>query len=499
MHLANIPLTDAVITEGRYAREKSRGCDDLFERASTIIRDGSKFDYGYVPKALVHREEQMSRMELLFRPLADQHRSCTAFLTGGVGTGKTVTANRFCEDLRAYLFKNGRRMDTVYINCRNSSEAGAMITILRHFDPGFPLRGFSVEDMSRSLAIHLSSNQTALTVILDEVDVLLKKGPCNLVYQLTRSSGTAPVSLIMISQFPLDNLLDEASMSTFKRSNTVRFNSYSRDELREIVAARAEEALLPGKITEEALDLIAEQSAEYGDARMAIELLERASAIAEEDTLGEVTVEHARSAKAMTYSSVSEAKLRTLDINRMAVLLAVARAMKQNLSIQTSAAEKTYAVVCEEYNLKARKHTQYWNYLQDLDRAGVVKIEIVDDSTGRNSIVKLTDIPSKVLAEKMESLIEEKLTEDDEDALRPLRTRCRHIPEVQRDPSVRRALHEVRGPQGQEGDPQADTCLRRGQDSRCCLRRQGQHGGPEDGVVRVRSQERRGGPCDNHR
>ena len=386
----------------------------MFEKSSTIIRDGTKFDYNYVPNVLIHREEQMSRMELLFRPLAEQNRSCTAFLTGGVGTGKTVTANRFCQDLKAYLFKNGRAMDTIYINCRNSSEAGAMIAIMRHFDPGYPLRGFSVEDMSRSLAMHLSSNNTALTVILDEVDILLKKGPCNLIYQLTRSVGTAPVSLIMISQFPVDNLLDDASLSTFKRSNTVRFNSYSRDELREILVARAEEALFPGRISDDVFDIIADQSSEYGDARMAIELLERSAFIAEEDTAGEITVEHARSAKAMIYSSVSETKLRTIDINRMAVLLAIARAMKQNPSLLSAVAEKTYAVVCEEYNLKARKHTQFWTYLQDLDRLGVVKVDVRNDPSGRNGIITLTDIPSKVLAEKMEALIEERLEADDD-------------------------------------------------------------------------------------
>lgn len=391
----------------------------MFERASTIIRDGSVFDYDYVPKVLIHREEQTSRLELLFRPLAESNRPCTAFLTGGVGSGKTVTANLFCRDLRDYMFRNGREMGIIYINCRNTSESGAMVRILRHFDPGFPLRGFSLEDMSRSLAVHLSSNRCALTVVLDEVDVLLKKGPCNLVYQLTRSGGdlSAPVSLIMISQYPVDNLLDEASVSSFRRSNTIRFNSYTRDELREIIAARAEEALFPGRISDDVIDLIADQSAEYGDARLAIELLERSASIAEEDSGGEVTIEHARSAKAMIYSAVSETKLRSLDINRLAVLLAIARSIKQNPSVSSMAVEKTYAIVCEEFNLKARKHTQFWTYLQDLDRVGMMKMEIRNDSTGRSGKILLTDIPSKVLAEKVETIIEDILSEEDRDAL----------------------------------------------------------------------------------
>lgn len=380
----------------------------MFDRKSAIIRDGSKLDYAYVPKDLVHREEQMARMETLFRPLALDSRPCSAFLTGGVGTGKTVTARRFCADMADYLASKGRPTDTIYVNCRNSSEAGALLQIIRYYDPGYPERGFSAEEMARVLALHLAGNTRGLVIILDEVDILFKKGSTDLVYQLTRArtEQIAPVSLIMISQEPVESLLDEASMSTFRRSNTVRFNKYSRSELREIVAVRASEALVAGAYSEDSLDLIADESAEYGDARMAIELLDRAANIAEEDEEGELSTEHVRAAKAMIYSAVSDSKLRSLDVNRMVVLLAVARAMKKNNQISSATAEKTYAIVCEEYEIPARKHTQYWTYLQDLEKLGVIRITLTNDANGRTAMIALPDIPSKVLAQKMESILD---------------------------------------------------------------------------------------------
>ncbi len=391
----------------------------MFERKSNIIRDGSKLDYSYVPKNLVHREEQMARLETLFRPLAVDNRPCTAFLTGGVGTGKTVTARRFAEDAAAYMAEHGGALDVVYVNCRNVSEAGALLQIIRRYDPGFPERGFSTEEMARVLAQHLAGNSRGLLVILDEVEVLLKRGPVDIVYQLTRAQPgpSAPVSLIMISQEQIERLLDEASLSTFRRANTVRFNRYSRSELREIAASRAEEAIVPGRCTEEALDLIADESADSGDARMAIELLDKAANIAEDEGDPEITPEHVRAAKGGIYSAVSDSKLRTLDANRMVVLLAVARAMKRNASIPSSAAEKTYAVVCEEYGIPARKHTQFWTYLQDLDKLGAVRVTVVNDAAGRTAMVSLPDVPSKVMAEKMEALLEEGRDDD----LRPLR------------------------------------------------------------------------------
>lgn len=416
----------------------------MFEKASAIIRDGSRLDYSYVPDRLVHRESQMSSLERLFRPLAESNRSCTAALHGSVGTGKTVTAALFCRELSEYMAKAGRPVDVISVNCRNTSESGVLLRLIRHFDRGFPDRGFSPDDMARVLSGHLAESARGTVVVLDEVDVLLKKTSVDLVYQLTRPDAArrSPVSLILISQDPLDRLLDQASMSSFRRTNVVRFDRYSRSELREIVGLRAEEALYPGRITPDALDLIAEHASEYGDARMAIELLDRAANIAEEDSGGEVGIEHVRAAKAMIYSTVTEERLRGLDVHRQAALLAIARSMKDNPSIPIAVAEKTYAVVCEEYGMPARKHTQFWTYIQDLARTGVIKLTSAVDSGGKASQISLPDIPSRVLAEKMEDIMDGGAGGDG-DEVRSLRPRGRDIRQVQRVPSLRPALHAL--------------------------------------------------------
>ena len=147
----------------------------MFENASSIIMDPSKLDYEYVPKVLVDRDEQMKTMEVLFRPLAQYGRSCSAFLTGGVGTGKTATAKRFCADMSDYCRSKGKPIEVVFINCRNkSSEAAVILQIIRLFDRGFPERGFSVEEMARVLRTHLMDNSRNLVIVFDEVDYLIR-------------------------------------------------------------------------------------------------------------------------------------------------------------------------------------------------------------------------------------------------------------------------------------------------------------------------------------
>lgn len=384
----------------------------MFDRSSVIIRNGRALDYDYVPKTLQRRDRQIAQLDTLFRPLALDNRQCTALLLGGVGTGKTVTARRFVADMSDYMASRGRPFDAVYINCRNLSESGALLQLVRLFDPGYPERGFSADETARTLAQHLSAVRRGLVVTLDEADVLLKRGTTDLIYQLTRArtDDVAPISLIMVSQTPIDLYIDEASRSSFKRSNTVAFGMYTEDELFDILSARAEEALMPGTYPEDALRMIAAESADYGDARMAIELLDRSANIAEEEDSGEITLEDVRAARAMTYSTVSESKLKDLDINQMAVLLAAARSMKGSLSVMSSAVEKTYAIVCEEYGIPAKKHTQFWKYLQSLDNIGVLRLtRSTAENIGKVVLVSLTDVPSKVLAGKLEALIEERL------------------------------------------------------------------------------------------
>lgn len=389
----------------------------MFEKSSSIIKDSNVLDFNYVPRNLVNREEQMHQLETIFRPLIADNRPCNAFLMGSVGTGKTVTAKKFCQDMKGYCAEKNIPIDTIYINCRNNnSENAVLLNLIRYFDKGHPERGFSNEDLAKILKIHLTKNKKPLVVTLDEADVLLKKNSVDIIYQMTRFyddvNRPAPISLILISQESVYSLMDEASASSFRRSTMVKFNKYSREELRMIVTQRAEEALFPGKISDDALDQIADSAEESGDARMAIELLDKAANMAEDETLGEVTTENVRAAKALIYSVVSESKVQSLDLNKKLALLAIARAMKQNSLVPISTVESTYAVVCEEYDVPARKHTQFWSYVQDLEKVGLVKTRISSTGrAGRATSISLPDIPSKVLAMKVAEMLDNELSD----------------------------------------------------------------------------------------
>lgn len=383
------------------------------ERSSELFRDPSKLSFDYVPDRLVHREAQFSKLWMLFRPVLESGTSQTAFLIGSVGTGKTATSKRFCLDFVKEAQQKQKAVDFVIVNCRQrNTESSVLLRLVTHFDEHFPDRGFSSAEMLRSLRKHIEKRKLHLIVVLDEADVLLRRGAGDLVYHLSRFDeekvgGRASMSLILVSQKYVLDMLDPASSSTFKRANAIQFEKYHAQELADIVSERAEIAFFPQAISKECIELIGDIASEFGDARFAIELLEKAGMLADEDNGTSITPEHVRAAKALTYSVVTESKMDELDKQRKIVLLSIARSIKDQAYVTTGEVERTYKVVAEEYGEKARAHTQFWAYIQDIANEGLIETKVLGDSSGggRTTYISLPDIPAKVLQDKLEASI----------------------------------------------------------------------------------------------
>ena len=380
----------------------------------SVFKDQRTLSFDYVPQRLVHREAQMKKLVMLYRPVVESNLSQNAVLTGSVGTGKTATAKRFCTDLKDFAEKQQKAVDWVLVNCRQrNSESSAVLHVVNHFQPNFPDRGFSITEMLRILRKDLEKRKVHLVIVLDEADMLLKKAGPDIIYKLTRFGeekvdGRDLVSLMLISQKNVFEMLDASSTSTFKRTNVVEFGKYSSDELRDIVKARAELAFHDGAIDDDAINLIAEVSSEWGDARFAIEILEKAGMLADEESASKISVEHVRGAKAEAYSSITESKLAGLDRHQKLSLLGIARASRGKAYVTTGEAESAYKVACEEYSEKPRAHTAFWGLMKDLDMLGVVSAKKSGPGiSGKTTVITLLDIPAKVLEQRVRQMLKD--------------------------------------------------------------------------------------------
>jgi len=385
--------------------------DELF--SSSVIKDLRMLDFDYVPEELPHRTEQLKKLAQMFKPLLSGLPQ-NVFIRGPVGTGKTAMTKHFCQSLVSIARKQGIVIEYIHINCRKrSTDSLVLLGILTHFDQRFPDRGFSVQEMLQILRTRLQRKEAQLLLVLDEVDGLLKKSGSNLIYDLTRFNDEStktgnPVSVIMISQKDAFAMVDTSALSTFKRSNTIALEKYTRDELYDVVKQRVELAFYPRTVPGESMDLIADIASESGDARFAIELLWKAGLYADEKHQKQVVPEHVRAAKAETYSVVTESKLQNLGRHQLLTLLSIAKRLQKDGTAYTNTGEveKTYAITCEEYNEKPRAHTQFWEYLKEVEQAGFINVKPSrKGQSGITQLISLPDIPAEVLREKLEGLL----------------------------------------------------------------------------------------------
>ena len=381
-------------------------------RAKSVFKDMEKLSFDYVPKELPHRGEDLKKLARIFKTILTTDMTRNVLITGKVGSGKTVISKHFCKNFQKYAIENNKKIDYVFVNCRKrTTESMVMLKIMNHFQKSFPDRGFSTGEMFDILSKNIEKKNTHLIIVMDEVDVLLKKSGPDLIYTFSRFSEEEeykklPISLILISQKSIIDLLDSSTISTFGRSNTIELDKYNKNQLFDIIKLRTELAFHHNVVDEEIIELISDISSEWGDARFAIEVLLKSGMLADEEANEIISAENVRAAKAGIYSVVTEEKLRDLDKQKKLVLIAISRILKKKTFAMTGEVENAYFIACEEFNEKKRGHTQLWSYLKDLDNLGIIEAKKgAKGILGTTTLVSLPDIPASVLEEKVVSLL----------------------------------------------------------------------------------------------
>jgi cell division control protein 6 len=389
--------------------------------AGLIIAHPEMLDFDYVPEELVGREAVQSELASKFTTVGSPEGAARAVITGPVGSGKTVLAKTFCRDLQRHL-SGKREIKVAHVNCRNASTSMRVAQrILHQFDPGHPDRGLSLGELLLSLRKMLRRTSTHLLVVLDEVDHMLRRSGDELLYQLLRidedQEGTGTLSIILISQEQVLDVLETAVLSKFGQSNHVRVSPYSVDSLEAIARQRAEMALVPGTWNDGILRLLAERAGESGDARRVIEYLSSAAERAEfrQDGHSEqaITVDDLHAVNDVLASNTTF-RLEVVDelpAQGMLVLLAMCRRLRTQESMTMGDVEQLYAVVCEEYEQEPKSHTTLWKYAKQIEQEGIIATQVatVPGGRGRTTHLSMPHFLPADLANRLELLLPKRL------------------------------------------------------------------------------------------
>ncbi|OYT38907.1 MAG: cell division control protein Cdc6 [Desulfurococcales archaeon ex4484_58] len=389
----------------------------------TLFRNRESLTPEHTPETLPHRENEIRQLVSAFKHLITSPGSISqrVLIVGGVGTGKTVTARVFGRDFpRKVKMKTGIDVRYAHVNChRNRTLHNVVADIAKQLDVPLPTRGLSVKEMYDAILGYLEDNDVYAIVTLDEFHYFASIAGSDAVYFIVRTydamdTGIKRLNFIFIS---LDtqklSLLDPTTESYLLR-HMIKLNPYTSDQLYDILKYRAQEAFYEGVVDDEVLRFIAEYEGVDrnggGNARHAIEILLLAGDIAESEGSGKIALEHVRKAIMKTSReiiTVAESILYS-PLHELIVLWAIIKLLRRTGKpfVKMGDVEREYEMLCELLSEQPRKHTQVYEYVMNLKKAGIIDARTSGKGTrGRTTLISIHYGPLDLFDKYIEDLI----------------------------------------------------------------------------------------------
>ena len=390
----------------------------------SVFKNKERLYPDYIPSYLPHREEQLKGLASYFRNILLEPGSLAqrVLLVGGIGTGKTATAYRFGRDLRGLARQRGLNFEYVHVNCYRARTLFFVAQeIARQLRIPIPPRGLSAQEMYHVILKQLENRNMYVIVSLDEFDYFIEVAGNDAVYFLVRTYDEHPyltkrVNFMFITR-GLTSLgrLDSATESYLMR-NVIHFKPYTISELYDILKYRSEEAFHVGTVSDDVLQYIAELEGVdghgRGNARLALEILVLAGSEADREGSQEVTIEHVRKAFTHTNPNLSimiNDIIRHLSLHKLLLLLATIRLLRRTSEayIRIGDVEEEYGNLSSEYGETPRRHTQIYEYINDLKRRSIIDTKISGKGyRGKSTLIGISIGPLEALEAYVKEIIE---------------------------------------------------------------------------------------------
>lgn len=386
-------------------------------KARSLFLDEFAFSPAYIPKKLLHRENELIILSRIFLSVLKKpyDYSKKIMIVGNVGVGKTVTIHVFGKMLKESALKRDFNLEYVHINCRTKKSSYLVLqTILNALIDSIPSRGLSPGELINILSKRLEKKSCHLVLILDELDFLLKIDS-DLVYSLSRLNENnldqnIPLSIIGVVKNTANLCnLDEATLSTLQ-NEILKFKKYSSDQIFDILKDRANVGLAPGVASDEILKMISDIVSKTGDVRTAIRLLKNAAVYCENHDLINITPESVRCVN-LEFSPLTYDDLIHFGIHELFLLKAICDLLiaQNSQVIPLNEIKEEYFSICGDFESIPRSNTQIWEYIQNLKKYDIISTTVKNKKIrGRRTYIGISEYSVKKIGEEINIIIKNK-------------------------------------------------------------------------------------------
>jgi archaeal cell division control protein 6 len=387
--------------------------DNIFEKVATgktLIKNRRTLAIDYVPEKLSFRDEETKTIAQALSVVLKRARPSNLLLFGKPGTGKTAVAKNVIERLHKKAKELGIEIIVPFVNTKTANTAYKVLYEIAE-DMGINkgekklhvhFTGLSMGEATDRILDFIQRKKFYVILVFDEIDSLVDKNGDDILYNFTRAneriSEAGFISLIGISNsLTFKDKLDPRVRSSLSEEEMV-FNPYTIEQLRKILADRANLAFNDDAISSAAINLCAAMAGkENGDARKAIDLLRVAAEIAERERMSKVEEKHIRLAQEKIEKDTNYEVIKNSTTHTKIVILAIMKSKNGN----TGEVYEFYSSLCkhsEQEPLTQRRITQI---ISELDQLGLVTSNVVSQGRyGRSQRIKIA-VPSLTIKEAL--------------------------------------------------------------------------------------------------
>ncbi|MEM4481328.1 MAG: ORC1-type DNA replication protein [Desulfurococcaceae archaeon] len=390
----------------------------------SIFRSRESLMPEHLPDNLPHREDGLRALVSYFKHLVTSPGSISqrVLIMGGIGTGKTALSKLFGKTFTRMAKDKGYNVSYVHVNChRNRTLFNIIYDIARQLNIPIPPRGLSAKEMFDTILSYLEELDLHVIVALDEFHYFASISRNDSLYFIARVydvyEGAKHINFIFIASDTSKLAFLDPTTEGYLLRHVLKLEPYSSQQLFDILKYRASLSLYEGSYDDEVLKFISSyegvDKGGAGNARHVLETLLIAGDIAEREGSKKITLEHSRRAL-MSLSrdivSISET-IRYSTLHELLVLLSIVKVLRRTGrgEVKMGDVEEEYNLICESYREIPRKHTQLYEYVQNLAKAGVIYAYPSGKGyRGRTTLVTIHYGPLDVLENHIVELIKER-------------------------------------------------------------------------------------------